>query len=399
LKQHTELKESILSRQNVSKVSKKERERLKNSFIKLNSSEFKFTGSRNDKPFPGGVTYWFKQDEIHQATHVHGGPAFLPWHRELCNRFERLLRLADPSISLHYWDWNEDPTKTKDNEKKPLNLFTDKFMGNSGEGVENGEEAGEPWISAGFYDPNSENYRGIDSFDKKHSNPADPPKSLTRSKQKGSMYNMIMKAREEWKKENPKGDPEKEYPFYTDDDIINSATFPEMRRRLELMHNYAHAYIGGVIGNSHTSFRDPFVFLIHSNVDRLFAAWQLQYGNEWRLDPKYVYGAESNSRSVGTPPEMTVGILTKLSPWCGVDNPDSDPNIGDVRPWGSPDNWHKLPILYPEEKDNIQKDSKHISIIIPVRYDDMYTEEGILKNPPINLCGSIKEMGDTDHHD
>jgi hypothetical protein len=73
-------------------------------------------------------------------------------------------------------------------------------------------------------------------------------------------------------------------------------------------------------------------------VDRLFAAWQLHYGNEWRLDPKYLYGAEYESKAMGTPPEMTVGILSKLSPWCGVDNPDSDPGKRDVRPWASPDN-------------------------------------------------------------
>lgn len=44
------------------------------------SSSFRrkaFPGNRND-PIPGGVTYWFKQDEIHAATHVHQGPAFLP---------------------------------------------------------------------------------------------------------------------------------------------------------------------------------------------------------------------------------------------------------------------------------------------------------------------------------
>lgn len=390
---------SILLRENISKVSKDERNKLRNAFIKLNSSEFKFPGFKDYKPFPGGVTYWFKQDEIHQATHVHGGPTFLPWHRELCNRFERLLRLADPSISLHYWDWNEDPVNTKDKEGKPLNLFTKEFMGNAGEDVEDGEEAGDPWLKAGFYNPDSENYRGEDLFDKEHSNPADPPQSLKRQKQKGSLYDMVMRLRKGWKEKNPDSDPVIRYPYYTDVDIINSSNFPEMRKRLERMHNYAHGYIGGAIGNSHTSFRDPFVFLIHSNVDRLFAAWQLQYGNEWRLDPKYVYGAESESRAMGTPPEMTVGILIKLSPWRGVDNPDSDPGIRDVRPWASPDNWHKQSILYPEEKDNIEKDSRDISIVIPLRYDDMYNEEGILKKPTINLCGSIKESGHVDHHD
>ena len=81
-------------RGNISKILKEERELLRNAFIKLNTNEFRYVGSRNDKPFVGGISYWFKQDEIHQATHVHHGPAFLPWHRELINRFETSLRMV-----------------------------------------------------------------------------------------------------------------------------------------------------------------------------------------------------------------------------------------------------------------------------------------------------------------
>jgi hypothetical protein len=67
-------------RRNIAKVDPSERAMLRDAFIKLNDLNHIFPGSRTDQP-PGGVTYWFKQDEIHQATDVHGGPAFLPWHR------------------------------------------------------------------------------------------------------------------------------------------------------------------------------------------------------------------------------------------------------------------------------------------------------------------------------
>ena len=71
-------------RKNIINIQESERNILRDAFIALNTNEeFLFSGDRNDKPFPGGVSYWFKQDEIHQATHVHGGPAFLTWHRAL----------------------------------------------------------------------------------------------------------------------------------------------------------------------------------------------------------------------------------------------------------------------------------------------------------------------------
>ena len=81
-------------RRNIAKVTSEERDILRKAFIALHTNvEFHYPGKRGDKPFPGGVSYWFKQDEIHQVTHgIHGWSAFLPWHRELCNRFEKLLR-------------------------------------------------------------------------------------------------------------------------------------------------------------------------------------------------------------------------------------------------------------------------------------------------------------------
>jgi hypothetical protein len=93
-------------RRNIASVEPAERAMLRDAFIELNNQ--KYPGDRSD-PVPGGVTWWFKQDEIHQATHVHDGPEFLPWHREIVNRFEGLLQLINPQLSLHYWDWTQDP--------------------------------------------------------------------------------------------------------------------------------------------------------------------------------------------------------------------------------------------------------------------------------------------------
>ena len=58
-------------RRNIASVDPSERAMLRDAFKQLNDNNHKFPGDRNDSPAAGGVTWWFKQDEIHQATHVH----------------------------------------------------------------------------------------------------------------------------------------------------------------------------------------------------------------------------------------------------------------------------------------------------------------------------------------
>ena len=53
------------------------------------------------------------------------------------------------------------------------------------------------------------------------------------------------------------------------------------------------------------------MFLLHANVDRLFAMWQTVPGQEWRLDPDQVYGDQSTTTGEG-------GILQTLQPWDGT---------------------------------------------------------------------------------
>jgi len=113
-------------RRNVAKVSEEERDRLLAAFVALDSI----------KVYPDGVSYWDKQEQIHKDAHaggqnVHSGPAFLSWHRELCNRLEALLREVDSELSLHYWDWTTDPRASDDGAGGTTNLFSATFMGSS----------------------------------------------------------------------------------------------------------------------------------------------------------------------------------------------------------------------------------------------------------------------------
>jgi hypothetical protein len=275
----------VRARRNIATVSQAERDRLRDAIVALDSRFYP-----NDS-----VSWWKKQDQIHQATHVHAGPAFLPWHRELTNRFEALLQEVDPEVTLHYWDWQTDPRHSADHGGGLVDLFTPGFMGMP-EGA-----AGPPFgylkITRQVAPGTPRDYDYVDQVGDHHHIGAD------------------------------------EDPIWPDD-------FPTMREKMEGVHDLVHAYIGGTIGRAHSAFEDPFVFLLHSNVDRLFASWQLRARGDSRLalprlNPDEVYGDEHDS---------TV-IKEVLQPWGGGT---------DVEPWKT----------HPEIKTSLDP-----SIVRPPIYD------------------------------
>ena len=279
-------------RRNIARVSKEERDRFRHATVELNR-----------RYYPDGVSKWVKQDQIHQATHVHGGPAFLPWHRELCNRFELLLREIDAELSLHYWDWTEDPRQAGDGAGGTVNLFTAEFMG-----IDNGT-VGAPFTG---FPPFKREVAGVNNGVVPSPPGTDTDSAIINSTQ-GSP-------------------PDQQWKIFRE----------KLEGNQQHNHDLVHVYIGGSIGNPHTAFEDPFVFLIHSNVDRLWAMWQRQSGEEWRLDPDKVYGNESHDPK----------IIAALEPWAGRAKMP-------LRPWGPPD--------YQE----VVKNSKDLTVVVPPRYDTL----------------------------
>ena len=335
-------------RRNIATVPTEERNRFRDAIITLNHTFY--PGSRNDTPV-GGVSYWFKQDEIHQSTHVHNCPAFLPWHRELLNRFEALLRLIDPALSLHYWDWTTDPGW----------MFTSDFMGNAH------GDAGDPWLSAGLYNPNANPNR--DSSD----NPFDPPLHITRGV----------------------GELGISLPTPADDQhVLDAPDFVEFHNRISLPHASMHSYIGGATGtlsDPHTSFRDPFVFLLHSNIDRLLAQWQRNPTHPERLNPAQVYGAWENTQGSGDVSllDPNWGILSPLEPWAGVNaqTPATGiiANVVSTRPWAPPEN------------QTVYKDSRDPTVVSPPSYDTSHPSGSLwhtVQDAPNGGFGSWQIIGD-----
>jgi hypothetical protein len=187
-------------RRNVAKISQQERDRLCDAFLALDTSRF----------YPDNVSIWDKQEDIHKNAHaggqdVHAGPAFLPWHRELCNRLESALREVDPELSLHYWDWTTDPRASDNGAGGTTDLFTPQFMGSS-------------------------------------SGDAGPPLQNFESSEGGGHTHI-------WRDVTP-GPP----PVPSDQSIVtNGAGLPQadqflqMNTALQGAHNVAHGYIGGTI--------------------------------------------------------------------------------------------------------------------------------------------------------
>src|SRR6266581_4767460 len=187
-------------------------------------------------------------------------------------------------------------------------------------------------------------------------NPADPIRSLTRNKRAGAP---------------PVGGSIDGFDWPSDSQLLNAATWEEFN---DLMmgvetgtsnngaHAGAHSYIGGVLSSAHTSFRDPFVFFLHSNVDRLWAMWQ-RLNPSVRLDPTQVYGSEENSKGAGDVSSLdpSWGILSPLEPWAGPGAQTAATgviaNVVPIRPWAAPEN------------EQLFKDSKNLTVVIPPSYD------------------------------
>ena len=241
--------------------------------------------------FSDGVSYWHKQNSIHTTPPpmAHGSPGFAPWHREYLNRYEILLQQFDPLVRLMYWDWTTDPENTTGG----VNLFTTSFMGVSGRGS-GGTTLGLPFDS--LFAP---------TISRNLSTSVIPPAQV-------------------------------------DSTVLLPAGYTAFRSTLENSpnHNSTHGYIGGGgnISFIPTAAQDPFFFMLHGNVDRLWAQWQRNVTDVSRLDPATTYGTSS-----GNP-----HITGNMPPWDGSSS---------LVPWTIAGGYI------------VSKNSKNASVVFPPIYD------------------------------
>jgi tyrosinase len=198
-------------RKNANTLTTAERNRFVSAIATLNDRGMgKFSDFRNIHTNAG-------------SPEAHFNAGFLPWHRAFLLDLERELQVIDPSVALPYWRFDQPAP----------NLFTRDFIGVADSTGTLGFSASNPlqfWVtdmSPGIIRPPRFNTMT------QSANVIDETTTLALGNQYLNFQTM-------------EGDP----------------------------HGLAHTSFGGFISGISTAAKDPLFFLLHANVDRLWAKWQ-----------------------------------------------------------------------------------------------------------------------------
>lgn len=192
----------------------------------------------------------------------HTGAAFLPWHREFLYQFEQILQVVDPSVTVPYWDFT-DRSSTQNI------IFQDKFMG------PNGNAAAGSVVQSGFFSAANGWLQRKDLSGKTWTGISDGTQPIAR-KFRG-FENLPTTAQV--------------------DDTLSKTTYKDFSSSLErVTHNSSHLWVGGSVANVATSPNDPIFWMLHANVDRIWAQWQQDghWGNAWYPASGQRYGHNLN---------------------------------------------------------------------------------------------------------
>ncbi|WP_326981953.1 tyrosinase family protein [Chryseobacterium sp. MYb264] len=173
---------------------------------------------------------------------IHSRESFHPWHRAYLMHLEREMQNVRQEVTIPYWKFDD----------KAENVFTEKFIGKIKKCTpdENDQSFDDsmpefspdnpmfPYIDHTIWGPLTRSYRDTD--------PAEG-------------------------KSNPKISDESDIISYSDE-FIRWCTFEERKS-----HNPAHNAFNGRVVDVGKDPVDPLFFLMHSNVDRLWALWQHTY--------------------------------------------------------------------------------------------------------------------------
>lgn len=234
-------------RKNANQLTPRERDRFVAAFATLNNrGAGRFADFRNMHTAAG-------------SPQAHGAPGFLPWHRAYLTDLERELQAIDASVTLPYWRFDQPAP----------NLFNPEFMG-------------------------SADALGTVTF-----GPSNPLQFWVTDGVPGV-------------NRRPLFNPTTQAAFVINEPATFAlgSTYASFRGMEGNPHGNAHTSFGGSISSIPTAARDPLFFLLHANVDRLWAKWQ-RLNN--RYDPTVV---ATFSPVTGSP--VGHNLNDTMWPWNGV---------------------------------------------------------------------------------
>jgi tyrosinase len=209
-------------RKNANKLKTQERDRFLLALARLNSTLT-----------PSAYQTLRNMHVLAANGEEHGGPHFLPWHRTYLLDLERQLQAIDPSVSMHYWRFDEPAPK----------VFTKRFMGQT---------------------KRSDTTASLVVLD-----PANPLVGWVTD----SMPGILRSAAFDTLTEPAPGRPGFEL-LNQAETLALGATYPDFSAMEGTPHGAAHVSFNGWISSIPTAPKDPLFFMLHSNVDRLWALWQ-----------------------------------------------------------------------------------------------------------------------------
>lgn len=212
-------------RKNATRLTVQERDRFLLALAKVNSIV---------QPSAPSTYQALRQMHVSAANgEEHSGPQFLPWHRTYLLDLERQLQAIDASVSMHYWRFDEPAP----------NVFSRLFMG----------ETRRSLSSASFVtlDPGNPLVGWV----------TDSVPGILRS----ATFNTLTEA--------APGQPGFELLNQAETLALGTA-YPVFRGMEGTPHGAAHVSFNGWISSIPTAPKDPLFFMLHANVDRLWALWQ-----------------------------------------------------------------------------------------------------------------------------
>jgi tyrosinase len=205
-------------------------------------------------------------------------PSFLPWHRIFLLRIEQDLQAIDPSVAIPYWRYDEPAP----------NVFHRDFMGRYvGGSTVTDISSSNPLFS--WYTGTGPDFRRSSNYDDQLESPT------------------IMTDIDH-------------YIFNNSGTIVNAVNFNLLRQILEgTSHGEAHNNTGanaGWIVDFDRSPTDPLFYMLHANVDRIWAKWQSRAVGRYEPEYNVAYTPQS---SFPSPPTGTAHIgsylLDEMWPW------------------------------------------------------------------------------------